>query len=126
MIQLLKQLFSKTDDKHVIVKVEINGEFITIDVNEKRETTKGTILFNKNEIIIGSDDGIVINSLEQDTTQEIIYQGITHKLTREELFSIFLMQIMREIEKEFVIDSIDLNIDKKATEHEKMKFIKSV
>ena len=112
MFQFLKNIFSRKYNNHVIVKIRTQGENVEIDVNGKKEIRKGTIRFEKNEIIIGNDDGIQITNIPMNTPQEIQYQQQSYHLTKDELFAIFIMQFIREIEKIFVIDFIDIITNK--------------
>ena len=75
MFQFIKNIFSRkqreSENNHCVVKIGREGENVEIGVNGKKEITKGTIRFEKNEIIIGNDDGICMTNIPLNTPQEI-------------------------------------------------------
>ena len=56
MFQFIKNIFSRKDNKHCIVKIGRKGENIEINVNGKKEIVEKLIKFNGNEITVGNDE----------------------------------------------------------------------
>ena len=78
------------------MKITVDNDGIGLTTPSFQETKKATINFDKNEITIGSEEGINIFSIEEK--QQIEYQGNQYELTKEELLAIYLDIIIHKIE----------------------------
>ena len=68
-------------------KITIYDDQIEIITPNGTIMKKAAIKFNKNEILIGSDDGINIFSVEDK--KDVEYQGKMYQLTKEEMLAIY-------------------------------------
>ena len=71
---------------------------IEIIINEITRKEKSTIIFNRNEIEIGNDDGINIFI----TNEQIIeYQNKTYQLRKEEIIGLYFLSIQKTNRKKY-------------------------
>ena len=82
MFSFIKKLFGKNG----ILSITITENEIEIIINEITRKEKSTIIFNKNEIEIGNDDGINIFTTNECTIE---YQNKTYQLRKEEIIGLY-------------------------------------
>ena len=85
--------FIEKNKKNEIITITITENEIEIIINKKKiRKEKSTIIFNKNEIEIGNDDGINIFTTNE---YKIEYQNKTYQLRKEELIGLYFYQFKR-------------------------------
>ena len=99
MFSFVKKLFVKDEKNSNLLSIVITENEIEITINKKKiRKEKSTIIFNKNEIEIGIDNGINIFTSNE---QMIEYQKKTYQLRKEEIIGLYFYQFKRQIEKKY-------------------------